>query len=89
MNLICILAVALMANEPAADGTVSVLKKEPAPVVATTADTELRGVRLSQLQVRRLNRIADRQEARDERNCRCDCTEPKVLLSKPAKCDCR
>ena len=94
MNLICILAVALMANEPAADGTVSVLKKEPAPVVATTtvattADTELRGVRLSQWQVWRLNRIADRQEARDERNCRCDCAEPKVLLSKPAKCDCR
>lgn len=89
MNLICILAVALMANEPAADGTVSVLKKEPAPVVSTTTDTELRGVRLSPWQVRRLNRIADRQEARDERNCRCDCAEPKVLLSKPAKCDCR
>jgi hypothetical protein len=79
-----------MANEPTpADGTVSVLSKDQAPAVtAAEPCTELRGVRLSDRQVRRLNRIADRQEARDERNCRCDCADPKVLVAKPNKCNC-
>lgn len=89
MNAICILTLALMANEPTpADGTVSVLNREAA-VAAPAPASELRGVRLAPWQVRRLNRAADRQELRDERNCRCDCREPKVLLAKPTNCECR
>lgn len=89
MNAIYILTMALMANEPTpADGTVSVLKREAAATAPASA-SELRGVRLSAWQVRRLNRAADRQELRDERNCRCDCREPKVLLAKPMNCECR
>lgn len=88
-------------NEPTpADATVSVLKTQttteaPAaatvttPAVVATPAVEARSVRLSPWHVRRLNRAADRQEARDERNCRCDSGTSKVLLLKPTACDCR
>lgn len=89
MNAILFMALTLVANEPTpADGTVSVLTN-PTTSAAPASATELRGVRLAPWQVRRLNRAADRQEYRDERNCRCNCSEPKVLLAKPTKCDCR
>lgn len=93
-----------------ADGTVSVLKSEAAvatttvatatPVVAATpvACEEARVVKLPQWQVRRLNRVADRQEAREARNCckdscACDkdCCKPKTLVlesRRKEKCDC-
>lgn len=89
-----------------ADGTVSVLKAEttqvsaPAPVAATaTACEEARVVKLSPWQVRRLNRVADRQEARDARKCCCDpcsckddcCKKTKTLILESRRkenCDC-
>jgi hypothetical protein len=98
LMLICMFA---GQNEPTpADATVSVLKTQttteaPAaatvttPTVVATPAVEARSVRLAPWHVRRLNRVADRQEARDERNCRCDSGTSKVLLLKPTACDCR
>ena len=81
----------------------------PAPVAAQTvacceAETvaccseEARAVKLSPWHTRRLNRIADRQEAREARNC-CDacndgcdcCKKPKALVveAKVKKCRCK
>ena len=89
-----------------ADGTVSVLKAAtaqtpaPAPVVQTAvACEEARVVKLAPWQVRRLNRVADRQEAREARKCCCDscsckddcCQKPKTLVlesRRKEKCDC-
>lgn len=91
-----------------ADGTVSVLKaatvqspapaSATAPVVQTSACEEARVVKLAPWQVRRLNRVADRQEAREARKC-CDacsckddcCQKPKTLVlesRRKEKCDC-
>lgn len=105
--LVCFAAVSF-----ANDGTVSVLKTAneaattPAatqPTVATTTTTacceEARVVKLSPWTVRRLNRVADRQEAREARNCcckGCNCSDdcnPKTLVvesrKKTCNCNCR
>jgi hypothetical protein len=97
--------------EAGQDGTVSVLKTEQAPavaaapapaVVSTVAcceearGVEARGVKLSPWHVRRINRIADRQEAREARNCcckseSCDCCKKSktlVVEARGRKCDC-
>jgi len=88
-----------------ADDTVSVLKTAtvqsaaPAPVVQATACEEARVVKLAPWQARRLNRVADRQEAREAKNCckdSCSCKEdccqkPKTLVlesRRKEKCDC-
>jgi hypothetical protein len=110
LMLICMFA---GTDSTAADGTVSVLKRETSEAVTPVAVTpvavapvavtpvgcdacvveEARAVRLSPWHVRRLNRIADRQEVRDACNCRrecCDCRGGKVLLLKPTSpCRCR
>lgn len=75
-----------------------------APVVPVAANAcceeaqEARVVKLSPWTVRRLNRVADRQEAREARNCCCnksckcsdDCN-PKTLVveSRKKTCNCR
>lgn len=70
---------------------------QPTVVNATTAPVcceQARVVKLSPWTVRRLNRVADRQEARDARNCCCkssdDCS-PKALVveSRRKTCNCR
>lgn len=94
----------------ASEGTISVLKtsNEPTPAVAQptaavaqpTAQAccqeveEVRAVKLSPWTVRRLNRVADRQEARDARKCccdPCDCNKTKTVLveSRKKTCNCR
>lgn len=108
--LVCFAAVSF-----ANDGTVSVLKTAnevtttqaaAQPTVATTTTTtttacceEARVVKLSPWTVRRLNRVADRQEAREARNCcckGCNCSDdcnPKTLVvesrKKTCNCNCR
>jgi hypothetical protein len=84
-NVFAALCMCLFASV-AFSGEVSVLKTEEAPAVAVAPATvvvapcagqcqpEMRAVTLSPWQVRRLNRIADRQETRDARNC-CGCCE--------------
>jgi hypothetical protein len=91
-----------------ADGTVSVLKTEAAPAtVATTASPApatvvaspsccetAKEVRLTQWQARRLARQAERQEARDCRDCckgKCDCNDeckPTALVFTRARPAC-
>jgi len=86
-----------------ADDTVSVLKtttvQSAAPVVQATVCEEARVVKLAPWQVRRLNRVADRQEAREAKNCCKDscsckddcCQKPKTLVlesRRKEKCDC-
>lgn len=92
-----------------ADGTVSVLKAaavQPststsapatAPVVQASACEEARVVKLAPWQVRRLNRVADRQEAREARKCcdacsckKDDCCQKTLVLEsrRKEKCDC-
>lgn len=79
------------------DGTVSVLKSPTAtttPCQATACQVEeVRALKLPEWQVRRLNRIADRQEVRDARRCDCACTcgcsdEKNVLVESRRKKDC-
>lgn len=105
--LFCLAAVSF-----ANDGTISVLKTanetaQPTVATVTTAPAtpvavnacceEARVVKLSPWTVRRLNRVADRQEAREARNCcckGCDCTDncnPKTLVieSRKKTCNCR
>lgn len=81
-----------LATTAFAGQTVSVLKTEE-PTVATDAQASCgcaesaRLVRLGPWRMRRLNRLACRQEARDARNC-CDCCnscEPKCESS----CGCK
>jgi hypothetical protein len=81
MKIFYLLAILSIANVTAAgDGTESVLVAatetetvaSPAVVVDTTACCETAKLaKLPPWQVRRLNRVADRQEARDARKC-CD-----------------
>lgn len=84
---------------PAADGTVSVLKSDnPAP--ATTSASACCGdtfkeVKLGPWQARRLQRQADRQEARAARECCCkdscdNCCKkkPTALVLERNKCNC-
>jgi len=77
------------------DGTVSVLNN---PSAATTKPCqvacqveEVRALKLPEWQVRRLNRIADRQEVREARRCDCACgcsDEKNVLVESRRKKDC-
>lgn len=101
-----VVSVATTYAETPADGTVSVLKTEApqaaqttvTPTITPVACEEARVVKLAPWQVRRLNRVADRQEARDSRNCCCKdscgcnddcCKKPKTLvLESRRKCDC-
>jgi hypothetical protein len=93
-----------------AEGTKSVLATSPQPavsattapaptVVATTVaccEETASEVRLGPWQARRLTRQADRQEARDSRDCckgkcNCDCrkkSRPTAIVPTRAKCDC-
>lgn len=91
-----------------ADGTASVLVNkpeatataQPAPQAATTEVSceTAKEVRLTPWQARRLGRQADRQEARDARDCcKCDCNcgskkdcRPKALVLTKARpaCNC-
>lgn len=87
-----------------ADDTASVLKtttaqSAPAPVVQATDCEEARVVKIAPWQVRRLNRVADRQEVREAKNCCKDscsckddcCQKPKTLVlesRRKEKCDC-
>jgi hypothetical protein len=86
----------------AEDGTVSVLANNETPaaapaVVVVSAPVacceEARTVKLSPWVVRRLNRVADRQEAREDRCCcrckGCDSAKTLVLESRKKTCDCR
>jgi hypothetical protein len=108
--VLCLFALSAAAHSD--DGTVSVLKtvspapaiaqtSAPAPVAAQTVACceveEARAVKLSPWHTRRLNRIADRQEAREARNCcdsckeSCDCCKkPKALVveARSKKCNC-
>lgn len=62
-------ATVLFAGE---DGTKSVLVNKEQPLATECQECEqARAVTLSSWRVRRLNKIADRQEARE--NCGCDC----------------
>jgi hypothetical protein len=82
------------AAQPVAVQTVAA---QPVAVQTVACCEEARSVKLSPWHTRRLNRIADRQEARESRNC-CDCCnsgcecrkKPKTLVveSKVKKCDC-
>ena len=85
-----------------ADGTVSVLasnaQAQPVAPVATEApvccQTEAKEVRLGPWQARRLSKQADRQEARDCRDCcKCNCKDERkptalVLTRKRPACNC-
>lgn len=80
LYLMAILSVASVAA--AGDGTSSVLVNAPkeavqaAPAATTIAPADCcetaKLAKLPEWQVRRLNRIADRQEAREARKCFCD-----------------
>lgn len=96
MKIAVFAAIALIATAVVAqDGTTSVLKGQPTPATAT-ADTTATAtaaepcvetakvVKLAPWHVRRLNRIADRQEAREARKCCCD----KCECASCDKCDC-
>lgn len=84
-----------LATTTTTDNTASVVVNG-ASTTTTTADCNscdsLRGVRLSPWHVRRLNRIADRQEARECRdacNCNCNCKPaPNVLVEQNRRCKC-
>lgn len=93
---IALIATAVVAQ----DGTTSVLTNQPTPATATAPATTTTAAaapvaapqcsevakvaKLAPWQVRRLNRIADRQEARDARKCCCD----PCACEKADKCDC-
>jgi len=95
---LCLIFSAVVASA----GEVSVLKKEEATVaapavVAVSAPCcqsqceELRSLSLPPWQVRRLNRVADRQEARDAKRCGCcdACKDNNVLVKSNKKsCSC-
>jgi nucleotidyltransferase/DNA polymerase involved in DNA repair len=92
---LCLTLVAAMAHAgETSDGTVSVLKS---PAVTTPCQAsacqveEVRALKLPEWQVRRLNRIADRQEVREARRCDCACgcsDEKNVLVESRRKKDC-
>lgn len=82
-NVFAALCLSLFASV-ALSGEVSVLKTEPTQANVATAtasapcdqcQTEVRALTLAPWQVRRLNRVADRQEARDARKSCCGCCE--------------
>lgn len=88
-SIFAVLFVFCAAANAADDGTVSVLTNPPAPVVADSVCCEqARSVKLAPWTVRRLNRVADRQEAREARKCCCNdvckedccCNKPKLLV---------
>ncbi len=94
-------APAPVAAQTSAPAPVAAQTSAPAPVAAQTVACceveEARAVKLSPWHTRRLNRIADRQEAREARNCcdsckeSCDCCKkPKALVveARSKKCNC-
>jgi hypothetical protein len=96
-NLFTMAILSIAATAAAQDGTSSVLVNAPettTPAVATPAvavaatDACCETAKLAKLppwQVRRLNRIADRQAAREARKCCCD----PCACQKADPCDCK
>lgn len=98
MKSVFFAAIAMIATVVVAqDGTTSVLTNQPTPAAGTATTTvaatpvecceEAKVAKLAPWQVRRLNRIADRQEAREARKCCCD---PCACEKEDAcKCKCK
>ena len=90
--------VAFAGNEPTSVLVNDSAATAPQPAASCCECEEARVVKLAPWTVRRLNRVADRQEAREARNCCCakdcckgDCcckAKPKVLVVENRKNNC-
>lgn len=94
MKMFFALVFSVFATVAYAGQTASVVKTTEEPTVATDAQAdcacteEARLVSLGPWRMRRLNRIACRQEARDARSC-CNCCESKCCESKCCESKCK
>lgn len=97
MKSLVFASIALIATAVAAqEGTTSVLTNQPTPAAQATAPTTApapaaqcsevaKVAKVAPWQARRLNRIADRQEAREARKCCCD----PCACEKAEACKCK